>query len=279
MRRLVSIAALALLGAAFIVSTAFAAPVNIVDPLSAKGNLKTEEQYPDRDWVLLAPKVFQTRFVYGADGSSNGWGTTNRAVTIDSTLAVQTRGFRQVALLFQFTIDDTAQVALFAFQVRGHSTPSMDTLSTYALANFSRATAGPDTIGSLADFATPANISNYGTATSQDTSRLGPGERPMIVTWNMGLVGRNFVVPINTTDGVPFVAPYMSFRLRIMNTGIIQSGNISWIGSSDGTASGKMAYGAANRAVNTLCEMCGGNPGETMYGRNIAVTADLVGLR
>lgn len=278
MRRLV-LAAIAILGAAFIVSQAVAAPVNIVAPLDIRGPIATAEQYPDRDWVVLAPKVFQSRFVYGADGVSNGWGGANRAVTIDSTIAVPTKGFSRVALLFQFTIDDSAMVALFAFQVRGHSNPGVDTLSTYALANFSKASAGPDTIGSLTDYATPANISTYGAATSQDTSRLGPGERIMVVTWNTGLVGKNFIVPINTTDGVPFVAPYMSFRLRIMNTGVIASGNISWIGSSDGTAAGKMAYGAANRAVNTLCEMCGGTPGETRYGRSVSVTADLVGLR
>jgi hypothetical protein len=50
MRRLVSIAALALLGAAFIVSTAFAAPVNIVDPTEkTTGALKTYNVNPDRD--------------------------------------------------------------------------------------------------------------------------------------------------------------------------------------------------------------------------------------
>lgn len=285
MRRLGALAVL-VLGAAIFVSSAFAAPVNIVDPLSTKGNVKTEEQYPDRDWVLLAPKVFQTRFVYGADGASNGWGGAGRAVTIDSTIAVPTRGYSRVALLFQFTLDDSAMVALFAFQVRGHSNPGVDTLSVYALPNFSKATAGPDTIGSVTDCFAPlfAGAGGYGTATGVngkcDTTTLGPGERPMVVTWNNGLVGKNFIVPINTTDGVPFVAPYMSFRLRIMNTFLVSAGTLIAIGSSDGTNSGKMAYGAANRAVNNvLCEMCGGTPGETRYGRSVSVTADLVGLR
>lgn len=277
MRRLGAFAVL-VLGAALFVSSAFAAPVNIVAPLDPRGPIATAEQYPDRDWVVLQPKVFQTRFVYGADGLSNGWGGAGRAVTIDSTIAVQTKGFSQVALLFQFTMDDSAMVALFAFQVRGHSNPGVDTLSTYALANFSKASAGPDTIGSRTDYATPWNISTYGAASSEDTTRLGPGERPMVVTWNTGLVGKNFVVPINTTNGVPFVAPYMSFRLRIMNTFLVVGGNLVANGSAG------MAYGAANRTgtagvAGSSCEMCNGSPGETRYGRSVSVTADLVGLR
>lgn len=287
MRRLGALAALVIGTALFVSGLAFAAPVNIAAPLDTRGPVATAEQYPDRDYVLLQPKVFQTRFTYGADGVTGVWGGNGRAVTMDSTIAVPTKGCRQVALLFQFSFEDSTSMALFAFQIRGHSNSGVDTMSTYALPNFNRAssTSSPDTIGSLLDWRMSnrfggTEVVKIGGATA-DTTLLFPGERPMVVAWSKGPVGQNIIVPINTTDGVPFVAPYMSFRLRLMNTFIVTAAaGASAIGSA-GAAYGSNFIDRTGGGpwTNVICELCVGDASVNKYGRYVTVTADLVGLR
>lgn len=267
MRRLV-LAAIAIIGAAFAVP-AFAAPVNVTAPLSNAGAISTEERLPDRDYVLIQPRVFQTRFVYGADGASNGWGGSGRAVTIDSSTAIPTKGYKQLALMFQFVVDDSVQAALFALQTRGHMTAGIDTLSTYAWANITPGTR-VDTIGSIYE-RDAARLTQWG-AGGADTALTVSGERPMYVVWSQGMVGQNIVVLINGKDGTPFTAPYTSWRLRIMNT--FDANGAAY---GQGTAS---AYGAANLSVfSGICEKCGGHPARNAYGRSVTVTADLVGWR
>jgi len=351
MRRLV-LAAIAIIGAAFAVP-AFAAPVNITAPLSTAGALSTEERLPDRDYVLIQPRVFQTRFVYGADGATGLWATTYRAVTVDSSTAIPTKGYKQLALMFQFVVDDSVAAALFALQTRGHMTAGVDTLSTYAWPNTYRSAAGAaqppfttnltyvcnsgqtvlhgSAVGAFSSIPLGARIVGSGiapntfvvsrgtsdsaltisqaTATAAaataltviptftaaadtigsavesalsrftqpgsagiDTAYTGPGERPMWVVWSQGLVGQNTVVMINGADGVPFTAPYMSWRLRLMNT--FNENLQAW-------GSGGAAYGSANKANAGTgnCEMCNGHPARNALGRSVTVTADLVGWR
>jgi len=301
MRRLVTLAALAVLGAAFIVCSAFAADQSLaksgntdntyfskiggVDAngknreaqVAPGGQLSVLESAPAQNMVLIAPSFYTGMFVYGADGVSTGW-VSPKYVTCDSTvLLAQTLGYNRLALALTVSMEDSVGAAMFAVQWRGAgNSGSSDTTNTYVLLQ-----AKTDTIGTFigAHYRSGAvATSAWGSALS-DTSTLYPGEQRIVFTQQE--YGANVWLPVKNTDGTWFTPPYFGARFRLQGT--FYSLDLSPIGSSLNSAvNTRRTYGQAPQVGGVaLCETCGGSPtaSPSRIGRWVIIRADLYGWR
>lgn len=292
MRRLIGIAALALLGTALLVSTALAVvetggTVNRKDnnrqvtkiggssptdsivygaKVTPTGSLQVSVESPASSMVLIQPSWITTRFVYGADGVSTGW-TSPKCLTVDSTsVPTQTLGYTRLALLVYPQFDNLIAAAQFAIQVNGHQYSSTDTLSSFAwsMTHPSRS-GGPDSLNSLLDF--KATRIQFGSG-GDDTLLTTPGERIFFIGPNLN-THSGILIPLKDTDGTWISAPYISIRWRIMNT-----------------------FGSAFTAYGQGAAFAFGSPAVTQAGvatekgtsgastpRTVILRADLVGWR
>lgn len=234
--------------------------------VDANGNAIVTEAYPDRDRVLLQPSIISARFCYGADGLSTGW-TSPKTVTYDSTSAVNTQGFTRLALLFYPQFEDSIAAAQFAIQTRLHSNSGVDSMSVYDVLRVRTSSTGIDTAGSFTE-ANAQRLVQFGSS-GIDTAQIGPGEIPVLFFPNKNSHS-GAALMLDLPRGTPIAGPYVSFRVRIMNT--FNANLTSWT-HTDGTLTGVAIYGAKQGRSN----IAGGqSSGDTRF---VILRADLVGWR
>lgn len=306
MRRLVTLAALAVLGAAFIVSTAFSADQSLtkagttdngfflkvggVDAngknreaqVAPGGQISVLEAAPAQNMALLAPSFMTTRFVYGADGVTGKWASP-KAVTCDSTvLLAQTLGYNRLALLATVSFEDSVGAAMFAVQWRGAgNSGSSDSSNTFVLLPRTPVSAGTqDTLGgfkgAFPSVVTAGQNSQWG-GSFADTSTLYQGEFPMVLTRNYN--GNGVFILVKNQDGTYFAPPYFGLRIRLMNTYFHGNG----AGALQPIGNNGKAYGAdatVTFVAEGICETCGGvTTSPVQYGKWVTIRFDLYGWR
>ena len=204
MRRLV-LAAIAILGAAFIVSQAAAAPVNIVAPLAPDGSsLKTfDSGIKDRDLVL---------------GQNSIINSTITSFSADSSIAFPVGNARHVTVWVR-AIPTAGSNMRLAVQFRLHLSSSADSnsvapwTSRFGL-NALNSGAGPDSVGDvLAPHADPARPYSDETLVMRSAARASAGA-PGAFNWNS-------MVPL-TYEIAPGSGSYFSVRVRNSGTASVK---------------------------------------------------------
>ena len=168
MRRLV-LAALAIIGAAFVCSQSLAAPVQISSPLTPGGSVKVENATTEAGMVVIKPNWFTWRFIYGADGIAAGYAGSNfLAKTCDSTYILEnTLGYNRLALALTVAFEDSVGAGLFAVQWRGAATSSSsDSANTFTLLSDNTYVQRPQTVDGVLAMNTNTNLHSASSAAS-----------------------------------------------------------------------------------------------------------------
>lgn len=161
-------------------------------PGTAEGGFNTNDTNRDRDWFIKHNNMLQTTLLGG-----------NR----DSSQAMATLGASRSWLRCYGLVDSLVHRAVVALEVRGHAIQQSDSLSTVKF-DWGRqpaaAAAYLDTIGTA----------NLTIAYSMQSATLLPNEVAVVIP-SLTAQPRPFLIPLeNRRTGSPFVAPFMSIRVR-----------------------------------------------------------------
>lgn len=235
-------------------------------------------------WTVLRASAISQRFVYGADGLSTGWvasGNQPKVVTVDSTTVIDTRGYKNVALLFNFQFEDSVYASLWALQVNVHQNVGIDSTSKYPiLGHFDASSAAvDDTLGRALEYGAyemPApgstgSLIPFGNG-GKDTSMYARGEHPMFIKVTRS-TSQNASVLLTAENGQSMAAGFITVRLRLQGT--FNDAMAAY--GSNGTAYGSPPVAGA--PATGMCEKCGGQPtaNPIAWGRWIIVRMDVVG--
>lgn len=195
---------------------------------NSDGATNTREVSPEYQQLWKYQSLLQSAMYPTASVIAGGTNPALKSPQADSSQAKNMLGANHMALAISYTLDDSTSMALLGVQVRGHYSENTDSLSTFVWNAWgpgnSRYTAQGtaatvrDSVGASAN--SSAGDANSGLTSGSsfmaDSVNCLAGERPIWLNRTAPGQQRYLWIPLETQNGTPFSAPYVSIRWRII---------------------------------------------------------------
>jgi hypothetical protein len=254
------------------------------------GNAAVYEQYPDRNFKLYAPSIISARMSANIDALNAATSSSSGIRNRDSTVTpINVQGCNNLALFIYPSATslngDSLLGARLAIQVRMHYSALSDSQNTFIVRTFSRtgvpsfvadsySTVDSTAVTDSSKIATPLyrsdDIGSMYDLFNNESWRYRilsvplPGERTVWVNAGSATGFRGIVVPLRDAVFGSITAPYISVRIRCLNTYVYSStaGRYKFLTRADSSGTSTWPTG-----TSSICDP------------SILIRADLVGWR